>query len=94
MIKERVIQLAVGFAVGPLKRDAQFAVKIFDHILEIRCPRQPESLAYSDAVRDLQAFSVHHLQRLAMRFADHLVVRSPSICCSRPNTDDVRRYTM
>jgi len=78
MIKERVIQLAVGFAVGPLKRDAQFAVKVFDFILETRCPACPESLAYTEAVKDLQVFSVNQLQRLAMRFADHLVVRRSS----------------
>ena len=73
LIKERVIQLAVGFAVGPLKRDSQFAVRVFDKILETKCADFPECVAYTDAVKDLQLFCVHQMQRLAMRFADHLV---------------------
>lgn len=72
-IKQRVIQLAVGFAVGPLKRNAQFALRVFDHILDTGCPEYPDYVAYNDAVKDLQSFSLHQLQRLAMRFADHLV---------------------
>ena len=74
IIKQRVIQLAVGFAIGPLKRNAQFAFKVFDYILDIRCPAHPACLAYTDAVKDLQGFSLHQLQRLAMRFPDFLVV--------------------
>lgn len=74
MIKQRVIQLAVGFAIGPLKRNAQFALKIFDYILDTRCSAHPACLAYTDAVKDLQAVSLHQLQRLAMRFPDYLVV--------------------
>lgn len=73
LIKERVIQLAVGFAVGPLKRDSQFAVRVFDKILETKCAQFPECVAYTSAVKDLHLFCVHQLQRLAMRFADHLV---------------------
>lgn len=73
IIKQRVIQLAVGFAIGPLKRNAQFAFKLFDYILDTRCPAHPACEAYTDAVRDLQAFSLHQLQRLAMRFPDDLV---------------------
>ena len=73
LIKERVIQLAVGFAIGPLKGDPQFAVRVFDHILEIRCPSYPQCTAYVDAVKDLQIFATYQLQRLAMRFSDHLM---------------------
>lgn len=73
IIKQRVIQLAVGFAIGPLKRNAQFAFKVFDYILDTRCPAHPACVAYTDAVQDLQAFSLHQLQRLAMRFPDYLV---------------------
>ena len=77
IIKERVIQLAVGFAIGPLKRNAQFAFKVFDYILDIRCPPHPACVAYTDAVSDLQAFSLHQLQKLAMRFPDYLAVSRP-----------------
>ena len=72
-IKQRVIQLAVGFATGPLKRNPRFALRIFDYILDTRCSEFPGSLVYNDAVNDLQNFSLHQLQRLAMRFADDLV---------------------
>ena len=71
-IKERVIQLVVGFAVGPLRQDAQFAVRVFDHVLETKCPGFPNCAAYTDAVNNLQIFATHQLQRLAIRFADHL----------------------
>ena len=74
IIKQRVIQLAVGFSVGPLKRNPQFAFKVFDYILDTRCPAHPACVAYTDAVKDLQASSLHHLQKLAMRFPDYLVV--------------------
>ena len=72
-IKQRVTQLAVGFAIGPLKRNARFALRVFDYILDMNCPEYPNCGAYNDAVRDLQSFSLHQLQRLAMRFADDLV---------------------
>ncbi|KAK4696105.1 exportin-5, partial [Lecanoromycetidae sp. Uapishka_2] len=72
-IKQRVIQLAVGFAIGPLKRNARFAFKIFDYILDTKCSIIPGCESYNDAVKDLQAFSLHQLQRLAMRFPDQLV---------------------
>ena len=72
-IKQRVIQLAVGFAVGPLKRNARFAFKVFDYVLDTTCPEQPGCIAYNDAVKDLQSLCLHQLQRLAMRFADHFV---------------------
>ncbi|KAL9100932.1 MAG: hypothetical protein Q9163_003747 [Psora crenata] len=100
-IKERVIQLAVGFAAGPLKRNPQFAVKVFDHILETRCPSYPHCTTYTDAVNDLQVFAVYQLQRLAMRFANHLasifdVVESKLIAVSRDVAFDEQmkaRYT-
>lgn len=64
----------MGFAVGPLKRNAQFAFKVFDYILDTKCPSHSACVAYTDAVSDLQAFSLHQLQKLAMRFPDYLVV--------------------
>ena len=73
LIKERVIQLAVGFATGPLKRNARFAFRIFEYTLDTRCPENPTYTAYNDAVKDLHGFCLHQLQRLAMRFPDYLV---------------------
>lgn len=74
VIKERVIQLAVGFATGPLKRNAQFAFRVFEYTLDSRCPDDPASTAYNDAVKDFNSFSLYQLQRLAMRFPDYLIV--------------------
>lgn len=73
LIKERVIQLAVGFATGPLKRNARFAFRIFEYTLDTRCPDDPNCATYSDAVKDLHGFCLHQLQRLAMRFPDYLI---------------------
>ena len=93
IIKQRVIQLAVGFAIGPLKRNPQFAFKVFDYILDTRCPADPAYAAYTDAVADLQAFSLHQLQRLAMRFPDYLIVSGASgmLCRVLISSDNIRR---
>ena len=93
IIKQRVIQLAVGFAIGPLKRNPQFAFKVFDYILDTRCPADPAYAAYTDAVSDLQAFSLHQLQRLAMRFPDYLIVSGASgtLCKVLTSLDHIRR---
>ncbi|MCJ1467281.1 hypothetical protein MMC07_005905 [Pseudocyphellaria aurata] len=73
LIKERVIQLAVGFATGPLKRNATFAFRVFEYTLDTRYPDDPACATYSDAVKDLHGFCLHQLQRLAMRFPDYLI---------------------
>ena len=72
-VKERVIQLAVGFATGPLKKDARFAFKIFDYILDTSYPDDANYPSYSEAVKDLQSLCIHELQRLAMKFPDYLI---------------------
>lgn len=73
LVKQRVMQLAVGFATGPLKRDTKFASSIFEYILNVRFLDDPSFPAYSEAVKDLQGFCIHELQRLAMKFADYLI---------------------
>ncbi|KAL9000828.1 MAG: hypothetical protein Q9169_000582 [Polycauliona sp. 2 TL-2023] len=72
-VKERVIQLAVNFATGPLRKDARSAFKIFDYILDTSYPDEPSYPAYSEAVKDLQSLCIHELQRLAMKFPDYLI---------------------
>ncbi|KAL8893153.1 MAG: hypothetical protein Q9215_000159 [Flavoplaca cf. flavocitrina] len=72
-VKERVIQLAVGFATGPLKKDARFVLKIFDYILDTNYPDDARYPSYSEAVKDLQSLCIHELQRLAMKFPDYLI---------------------
>ncbi|KAL8706211.1 MAG: hypothetical protein Q9201_000717 [Fulgogasparrea decipioides] len=73
LVKERVIQLAVGFATGPLKQDARFAFRVFEYILDTEYHDNPNFPAYSEAIKDLQAFCIHVLQRLAMKFPDYLI---------------------
>ncbi|KAL9005035.1 MAG: hypothetical protein Q9188_002184 [Gyalolechia gomerana] len=73
LVEERVVQLAVGFATGPLKKDTEFASSIFEYILNIQFLDNPSFPAYSEAVKDLQGFCIHELQRLAMKFADYLI---------------------
>ena len=73
LVKQRIIQLAVGFATGPLKKDARFAFKVFQYILDTRYQDDPTYSAYSEAVKELQGFCIHELQRLAMRFPDYLI---------------------
>ena len=70
IIIERVIQLAVVFATGPLKLSAQFSFKVFDYTLNARCREDPMVQAYDEAIRDLEGLRIHQLQRLAMRFPD------------------------
>lgn len=73
LVKERVIQLAVGFATGPLKLDTEFASSVFEYILNVRFHDDPGFPAYSEAVKDLQGICIHELQRLTMSFADYLI---------------------
>ncbi|KAL8711046.1 MAG: hypothetical protein Q9220_004427 [cf. Caloplaca sp. 1 TL-2023] len=73
LVKERVIQLAVGFATGPLKQDVRFAFRVFEYILDTKYPDNVSFTAYSEAVKDLQGLCVHELQRLAMKFPDYLI---------------------
>ncbi|KAI4260922.1 MAG: hypothetical protein LQ352_000077 [Teloschistes flavicans] len=73
LVKERVVQLAVGFATGPLKKDARFAFRVFEYVLDTKFFDDPNFPAYSEAVRDLQSFCIHELQRLAMKFPDYLI---------------------
>ncbi|KAL8874320.1 MAG: hypothetical protein Q9174_000319 [Haloplaca sp. 1 TL-2023] len=72
-VKERAVQLAVGFATGPLKKDVTFAFRVFEYILDTTFLDEPGYPTYSDAVKDLQGICIHELQRLAMKFADHLI---------------------
>lgn len=73
VIMERIIQLAVVFATGPLKGNAQFSLKVFDYALNTRCREDPTVQAYDEAVKDLEGIRLHQLQRLAMRFPDNFI---------------------
>lgn len=74
LIKQRVIQLAGELATGPLKRNPGFVLKVFEFTLRTHCPEEPNADTYNDAVKDLQNFCSHQLQKFAMRFPDYLIV--------------------
>jgi len=73
LVIQRIIELAVVFATGPLKRYAQFSFKVFDYTLNARCRDDSRARVYDDAVKDLETLRLHQLQRLAMRFADYFI---------------------
>ncbi|KAI4109233.1 MAG: hypothetical protein L6R37_000664 [Teloschistes peruensis] len=98
LVKERVVHLAVGFATGPLKKDARFAFRVFEYILDTKFFDDPNFPAYSDAVKDLQNLCIHELQRLAMKFPDYLItifdeVESKVNQVSRSNSQDDHTLT-
>lgn len=74
LIKQRVIQLTVELATGPLKRNPGFVLKVFEFILKTQCPEEPNADMYNDAVKDLQNYCSHQLQKCAMRFPHYLIV--------------------
>ena len=74
---QRIVQLAVVFATGPLKGNAQFAFKVFDYSLNARRPDNNNSATYTEAIKELESLRLHQLQRLAMRFPDYFIVGQP-----------------
>ncbi|KAL8797433.1 MAG: hypothetical protein Q9195_000249 [Heterodermia aff. obscurata] len=73
LVLQRIVQLAVVFATGPLKGNAQFAFKVFDYSLNARRPDNNNSATYTEAIKELESFRLHQLQRLAMRFPDYFI---------------------
>ena len=78
---QRIVQLAVVFATGPLKGNAQFAFKVFDYSLNARRPDNNISATYSEAIKELESLRLHQLQRLAMRFPEYFIVGLPRSTC-------------
>lgn len=78
---QRIVQLAVVFATGPLKGNAQFAFKVFDYSLNARRPENSNSTTYTEAIKELESLRLHQLQRLAMRFPDYFIVGLPRSRC-------------
>ena len=50
-------------------------LKVLEHILMTRLTENLEHQAYSDAVKELHADSVHELRRLAIKIPDQVFVR-------------------
>ena len=70
-----MIQSVAEFTNGPLKRDTGFKFKVFDFIVDTRAACQPGAEIYNDAIKELQSYCIHKLQRLAMRSPDEFLVR-------------------
>lgn len=49
-------------------------LKVLQHILISQPAEYPEHIAYSEAVKELQADGMHELQRLAAKMPDQLLV--------------------
>jgi len=73
IIRKRILQLAVAFSTTALDSKVDFMLKVLQHILMSRYVEQPEHVAYSEAVKELQADNMYELQRLASKMPDHLL---------------------
>lgn len=88
-IQQRVVNLAAEFVETTLRKSTPFVVRVFRFILDTmfrftRIPEQADSLLYNDAVKECRRYCTFQLQRLALRSADHLVVRILSMDWYRP----------
>ena len=73
-IRKRRLQLLVYFSTTALKHNADFMLKVLEHILVTWPALEPEHRAFNDAIKDLQGESMVELQRLASEMPDHLLV--------------------
>jgi exportin-5 len=91
-IQQRISGLAVDFAIGPLKTNIEFVVRVFKYVLQTKIrisqiPRDEKLALYNDALKDLQKFCSQQLQRIALRAADYLIASYSEI------SESVHRYT-
>jgi exportin-5 len=71
LMKQRIVKLAVECSARALERNQAFALKVLEHLLLTQTVDQPEHLAYSEAVKELQVYATSELRRLAFRHADY-----------------------
>lgn len=74
MIRKRILQLLVAFSTTVLEKNAQFMLKVLEHILMTWPAAQPAYKLYNEAIKELQGESLVELQRLASKMPDHLLV--------------------
>jgi exportin-5 len=79
-IQQRVIQLIVEIAIGPLKRNEDFMIRAFQHVINIKLrtknvANDTEPVLYQDVLKELQRYCTQQLQRIAMRASDYLIDR-------------------
>ncbi|KAK0724766.1 armadillo-type protein [Lasiosphaeris hirsuta] len=73
LIRKRILQLLVAFSTTALDANANFMLRVLEHILMTWPALQPDYRVFNDAIRDLQTESMVELQRLASKMPDHLL---------------------
>ncbi|PNP56453.1 hypothetical protein THARTR1_03149 [Trichoderma harzianum] len=73
LIRRRTLQLLVYFSTNALNKNANFMLKVLEHILLTWPVLEPAYGAYNDAVKDFQVESMVELHRLAIGMPDHLL---------------------
>jgi hypothetical protein len=76
LIRKRTLQLLVYFSTNALNKNANFMLKVLEHIILTWPVLEPEYRAYNDAIKDFQVESMLELHRLAIGMPDHLLVGS------------------
>ncbi|MCJ1307753.1 hypothetical protein MMC25_001401 [Agyrium rufum] len=71
-IEHRIVQL-VGEFCTRLRHRPTFTKAAFDFFTIVRLKKLPGAQAHNESVKELQAFHVHQLQRLAMRSSEDLL---------------------
>ncbi|KAM0448650.1 hypothetical protein ACHAO4_008361 [Trichoderma viride] len=73
LIRKRTLQLLVYFSTNALNKNANFMLKVLEHIILTWPMLEPEYRAYNDAIKDFQVESMLELHRLAIGMPDHLL---------------------
>ncbi|KAH6606257.1 hypothetical protein Trco_005410 [Trichoderma cornu-damae] len=73
LIRKRTLQLLVYFSTNALNKNANFMLKVLEHIILTWPVLEPEYRAYNDAIKDFQVESMVELHRLAVGMPDHLL---------------------
>ncbi|KAL7932413.1 armadillo-type protein [Trichoderma chlorosporum] len=73
LIRKRTLQLLVYFSTNALNKNANFMLKVLEHIILTWPVLEPEHPAYNDAIKDFQVESMVELHRLAIGMPDHLL---------------------
>jgi hypothetical protein len=91
--------LLVYFSTNALNKNANFMLKVLEHIILTWPVLEAEYRAYNEAVKDFQTESMLELHRLAIGMPDHLLVRletphSSQVRTQSTNCDFVTRGSM
>ena len=98
-IQQRILVLIVEFALDPLKRNADFVRAAFQYLLETKRRLLQKTVPtnvpqYNEAAKELQRFTSHQVQRVALKDADVLIEGFAGIeaaiseICSMPQIEE------